>query len=257
MTSTENTDQHTSDKRIADNDIDTDRSELVAPCKLKSQGLHVLVLEVEGRIEEKLKKASAKTSEATVTAKLNASTSQGSLEKKSHIMQLFRMDLRHWYWKKAPMSIISPTTALPIPSEPMNETIGANSPLRPSPPKPSPEKPIPFKNGAFGKSCKLVTLEAFGSSNYVKVPSPIVGTSRRGKTIKGKMQPPICKEGDLIKEGQLIGFLDLEQRFCVKKHGLGAICYGMTLHSSDLISYSGLNYQPIEHLTSFRVMASL
>ncbi|KAK8638734.1 hypothetical protein V6N13_137145 [Hibiscus sabdariffa] len=184
--------------------------------------------------------ASAKTSEATVTAKPNDSTSQGSLEKKSpqnatfpngfealvlevcdetEIAELklkigdFEMHLkRNVGATKAPMSIISPTTAPPIPSEPMNETAAATPPPPPSPPKPSPEKPTPFKNGAFGKSSKLAALEASGSSNYVLVPSPIVGTFRRGKTIKGKRQPPICKEllfsGDLIKEGQLIGFLD-------------------------------------------------
>ncbi|KAL4325367.1 hypothetical protein GQ457_11G009650 [Hibiscus cannabinus] len=182
--------------------------------------------------------ASAKTSEATVTAKPNDTTSQGPLEKKSpqnatfpngfealvlevcdetEIAELkmkigdFEMHLkRNVGGTKAPMSIISPTTAPPIPSEPMNETAVATAPPPPppSPPKPSPEKPAPFKNGSFGKSSKLAALEASGSSNYVLVTSPIVGTFRRGRTIKGKRQPPICKEGDLIKEGQLIGFLD-------------------------------------------------
>ncbi|KAK8542280.1 hypothetical protein V6N12_014881 [Hibiscus sabdariffa] len=155
--------------------------------------------------------ASAKTSEATVTAKPNDSTSQGSLEKKSpqnatfpngfealvlevcdetEIAELklkigdFEMHLkRNVGATKAPMSIISPTTAPPIPSEPMNETAAATPPPPPSPPKPSPEKPTPFKNGAFGKSSKLAALEASGSSNYVLVPSPIVGTFRRGQLI--------------------------------------------------------------------------
>ncbi|KAK9043184.1 hypothetical protein V6N11_071531 [Hibiscus sabdariffa] len=147
--------------------------------------------------------ASAKTSEATVIANPNNSTSQGSLEKKSpqnatfpngfealvlevcdetEIAELkmkigdFEIHLKQNVGAtKAPVSIISPITAPPIPSEPMNETVAANSPLPSSPPKPSPEKPTPFKNGAFGKSCKLATLEASGSSNYVQVPSPIVG----------------------------------------------------------------------------------
>ncbi|KAL4304276.1 hypothetical protein GQ457_10G008900 [Hibiscus cannabinus] len=173
--------------------------------------------------------SSAKIYEATVIAKPNDSTSQGSLEKKSPqnatfpngfealVLEVYdeteiaelKMKIRDFeiHLKrnvgatKAPMSIISPTTAPPIPSEPMNETTAANSPLPPSPPKPSLEKPTPFKNGAFGKSCKLAALEASESSNYVQ----------------GKRQPPICKEGDLIKEGQLIGFFYLEQRFCVKK----------------------------------------
>ncbi|RRT54935.1 hypothetical protein GW17_00058490, partial [Ensete ventricosum] len=35
-----------------------------------------------------------------------------------------------------------------------------------------------------------------------------VGTFRIGRTLNGKKQPPSCKEGDMIKEGQAIGFLD-------------------------------------------------
>ncbi|KAK8690083.1 hypothetical protein V6N13_088786 [Hibiscus sabdariffa] len=56
MMSIENTNQHTYARRTVDNDAD--RSELVAPCKLKSQGLHVMVLEVKGRTEGKLKSVS-------------------------------------------------------------------------------------------------------------------------------------------------------------------------------------------------------
>ncbi|EOY17654.1 Biotin/lipoyl attachment domain-containing protein isoform 1 [Theobroma cacao] len=178
-----------------------------------------------------------KTPEASVTAKSNVpldSTAQGSMEKKTsrnatfpngfealvlevcdetEVAELkmkigdFEMHLkRNVGATKAPLSNISPTTAPPIPTKPMNESAAVAPP--PSPPKPSPEKPTPFKNAAFGKSSKLAALEASGSSNYVLVPSPIVGTFRRGRTVKGKKQPPICKEGDLIKEGQVIGFLD-------------------------------------------------
>ncbi|XP_064939154.1 uncharacterized protein LOC135593212 isoform X2 [Musa acuminata AAA Group] len=35
-----------------------------------------------------------------------------------------------------------------------------------------------------------------------------VGTFRIGTTLKGKKQPPCCEVGDMIKEGQAIGFLD-------------------------------------------------
>lgn len=124
---------------------------------------------------------------------------------------------------KAPLSNISPTAAPPIPTKPMNETAAASPPPPPPPPKPSPEKHTLFKNTAFGKSSKLAALEASGSSNYVLVSSPIVcavyeeqglcsllyffgtlslstiillqvGTFRRGRTVKGKKQPSICKE---------------------------------------------------------------
>ncbi|XVE69494.1 hypothetical protein DITRI_Ditri09bG0156400 [Diplodiscus trichospermus] len=178
-----------------------------------------------------------KTPDATVASKSNVlsdSTKQGSLEKKTsrnatfpngfealvlevcdetQIAELkmkigdFEMHVkRNVGATKAPLSNISPTTAPPIPTKPMNEAAAVAPP--PSPPKPSSEKSTPFKNVAFGKSSKLAALEASGSNNYVLVPSPIVGTFRRGRTVKGKKQPPICKEGDLIKEGQVIGFLD-------------------------------------------------
>ncbi|KAF8009746.1 hypothetical protein BT93_J0669 [Corymbia citriodora subsp. variegata] len=104
---------------------------------------------------------------------------------------------------KAFASIPSPTTAPPIPTEPM-EKLGAVVP----PPKPSPEKTSPFTNVSFGKSAKLAALEASGSGGCVLVSSPTVGSFRRGRTLKGKKHPPSCKEGDVIKEGQVIGWLD-------------------------------------------------
>ncbi|XP_052488724.1 uncharacterized protein LOC105774008 isoform X3 [Gossypium raimondii] len=178
-----------------------------------------------------------KTPEATVTGKSNVpsdSSKKGSLEKKTsptatfpkgfealvlevcdetEVAELkmkigeFEMHLkRNVGATKAPLSNISPTTAPPIPTVPMNESVAATPP--PSPPKPAAEKVTPFKNINVGKSSKLAALEASESNNYVLIPSPIVGTFRRGRTVKGKKQPPICREGDLIKEGQVIGFLD-------------------------------------------------
>ncbi|RDY09496.1 accB, partial [Mucuna pruriens] len=105
---------------------------------------------------------------------------------------------------KVPLSNISPTTLPPVPTKPMLES-GPSIPP-PSPPKSSPEKTNPFVNFCIAKSSKLAALEASG--NYITVSSPTVGTFRRGRTIKGKRQPPICKEGDYIKEGQVIGYLD-------------------------------------------------
>ncbi|XP_055830574.1 uncharacterized protein LOC129899593 isoform X2 [Solanum dulcamara] len=66
----------------------------------------------------------------------------------------------------------------------------------------------PFTNAAAEKSAKVAALEATGASGYVLVSCPTVGSFRRARTSKGKKQPPACKEGDVIKEGQIIGFLD-------------------------------------------------
>ncbi|KAJ0046407.1 hypothetical protein Pint_06598 [Pistacia integerrima] len=112
---------------------------------------------------------------------------------------------------KAPLSNISPTTPPPIPTEPMDVSAPAAAaapPTPPTPPKPSKEKTSPFSNVSFGKSPKLAALEASGSNGYVLVSSPTVGSFRRSRTVKGKKQPPICKEGDVIKEGQIIAYLD-------------------------------------------------
>ncbi|CAI9091795.1 OLC1v1026911C1 [Oldenlandia corymbosa var. corymbosa] len=107
---------------------------------------------------------------------------------------------------KAPAHVESPTVAPPIPSEPMNELAPVAAPP-PAPPKPT-EKVSPFTNIPAERSAKLAALEASGSSGYVLVSSPTVGSFRRGRTFKGKKQPPIVKEGDVIKEGQTIGYLD-------------------------------------------------
>lgn len=121
---------------------------------------------------------------------------------------------------KVPMSGISPTTPPPIPTEPMVESAPV-TPL-PSPPKAS----SPFTNVPVEKSSKLAALEASGSHAFVVVSSPTVcgvlmlygplftfpfcgythyvqsaitfscqvGSFRKGRTVKGKKQPPICKE---------------------------------------------------------------
>ncbi|KAE9606195.1 hypothetical protein Lal_00025520 [Lupinus albus] len=107
---------------------------------------------------------------------------------------------------KLPVSNISPTAPPPVPTEPVVELKPATPP--PSPLKSSSEKTKPFVNVPKDSSQKLAALEASGTNNYVLVPSPTVGSFRSGRTIKGKKQPPICKEGDLIKEGQVIGYLE-------------------------------------------------
>ncbi|KAK4782640.1 hypothetical protein SAY86_007014 [Trapa natans] len=102
---------------------------------------------------------------------------------------------------KAPI-FVSPSVPPPIPSEPMDKS-GSSTP-----PPPAPAKTSPFTNISFGKSSRLVPLEAYGSSGCVLVSSHMVGSFRRGRTLKGKNQPPNYKEGDVIKEGQIIGWLD-------------------------------------------------
>ncbi|XP_044461525.1 biotin carboxyl carrier protein of acetyl-CoA carboxylase-like isoform X1 [Mangifera indica] len=178
---------------------------------------------------------SAKTSEATVAATSDISSesaTQSSPEKnalhtfpsafealvlevceKTEIAELklkvrdFEMHLkRNVGATKAPLSNLPPTTPPPIPTKPMDVSAPVAAPS--TPPKPSEEKASAFANVSFGKSPKLAALEASGSNDYVLVSSPTVGSFRRNRTVKGKKQRPICKEGDVIKEGQVIGYLD-------------------------------------------------
>ncbi|KAF2319218.1 hypothetical protein P3X46_025804 [Hevea brasiliensis] len=170
---------------------------------------------------------------AAATAKSDAGAVKGSLEKSSsrsatfpngfealvlevcdetEVAELklkvgdFEMHLRRNVGAtKAPMSNISPTEPPPIPTKPMDISASV---APPSPPKTSTEKTTPFTNVSFGKSSKLAALEASGATGYVLVASPTVGSFRRNRTVKGKRQPPIFKEGDIIKEGQVIGYLD-------------------------------------------------
>jgi biotin carboxyl carrier protein len=177
---------------------------------------------------------SVKESEASVTAKSNDSIPQCSTDKKkswnatfpsgfealvlavcdeTEIAELkmkigdFEMHVkRNIGATKAPLSNISPTTPPPIPTKPMDVSAPATPP--PSAPKSTSEKATPFANVSFGKVPKLAALEASGATNYVLVSSPTVGSFRKNRTIKGKKQPVNCKEGDVIKDGQVIGYLD-------------------------------------------------
>lgn len=184
----------------------------------------------------------AKTSEATITAKakgdpngtvLSDNLSNGSVGKKSPSTATFpsgfealltevcdetkiaelkvKLGAFEIHMKRnidgpvIPAPVVHQTTAPPVPSKPA-ELTAAVSP--PSPSKSSKEKVGPFTNVSVEKAAKLAALEASGSSGYVIVSSPTVGSFRRARTLKGKKQAPACKEGDVIKEGQVIGFLD-------------------------------------------------
>ncbi|XP_021769265.1 uncharacterized protein LOC110733513 [Chenopodium quinoa] len=97
--------------------------------------------------------------------------------------------------------------APPIPSEPMVQS--APAPPSASAAKPSLEKTGLFASASSAVSSKLASLEASSGANGFKlVSSPTVGSFRRGRTVKGKKQPHNCKQGDIIKEGQVIGYID-------------------------------------------------
>ncbi|PIN19006.1 Pyruvate carboxylase [Handroanthus impetiginosus] len=101
-----------------------------------------------------------------------------------------------------PAPVVPEATTPSVPSKPANESTS------PPPSTSSAEKLSPFTNASAEKAEKLAALEASGSSSYITVSSSMVGSFRRARTLKGKKQPIACKEGDLIKEGHVIGFVD-------------------------------------------------
>ncbi|KAA8534016.1 hypothetical protein F0562_031533 [Nyssa sinensis] len=153
-----------------------------------------------------------KTSESAVTSKSDGSSDghpQGSLEKKSLRNVKFPDGFEELILKVCDETEVA-ELKLKVGDFEMHLKRNIGAPAAPPslPPKSSPEKISPFTNVSLEKSAKLAALEASGSRGYVLVSSPTVGSFRRGRTLKGKKQPPICKEGDIIKEGQVIGFLD-------------------------------------------------
>lgn len=183
---------------------------------------------------ERLTISCLKTSEATIAAKADDSCQNGSVEKKplrratfpnsfkalvtevcdgTEIAEVklkvgdFEMHMkRNIEAAIPPPPVESPIVAPPIPGEPMNSSTAIVAP--PSSAKPTSEKVSPFINIAAEKTAKLAALEASGATGYVIVSSPTVGSFQRGRTLKGNKQPPIVKEGDVIREGQTIGFLN-------------------------------------------------
>ncbi|GAB4832010.1 hypothetical protein Ancab_006027 [Ancistrocladus abbreviatus] len=104
-----------------------------------------------------------------------------------------------------PLPINSPSVVPSVQADRVDQS-AASTPS--SSAKSSLEKDNPFLNPTFAKSSKLAALEAHGSGGYKLVSSPTVGSFRKGRTVKGKRQPPMCKEGDVVKEGQVIGVVD-------------------------------------------------
>ncbi|CAL5407532.1 unnamed protein product [Camellia sinensis] len=107
-----------------------------------------------------------------------------------------------------PMPVVSPATPPPISNKLMIESVPA-SPISPLP-KSSTEKISPFTNVPAEKSSKLAALEASGASGYVLVLSSIVcWFIPKGKNIERKEATSYLQRvGEVIKEGQVIGFLD-------------------------------------------------
>eukprot|EP00252_Welwitschia_mirabilis_P022925 TRINITY_DN6354_c0_g1_i1.p1 TRINITY_DN6354_c0_g1~~TRINITY_DN6354_c0_g1_i1.p1 ORF type:complete len:297 (+),score=76.13 TRINITY_DN6354_c0_g1_i1:214-1104(+) len=117
--------------------------------------------------------------------------------------------LRNIEKSKGSSSVASPLTAPPVPSKPMVES--DSSPPTPSAPTPKPSSgssnPLLTKLQMY-KSSKFGLLEAAGDEGLRFVTSPKVGLFKRSRVAKGKVGRPLCEEGQSIKEGQVVCYLD-------------------------------------------------
>lgn len=102
--------------------------------------------------------------------------------------------------------------------------------IDPSPPPPSPSgstslgadtaAEVPAVNGSVSTSSLAIfkagpsegdsgtLLERAADEGLVIIQSPKVGFFRRSRTIKGKRAPPSCKEKQVVKEGQVICYIE-------------------------------------------------
>eukprot|EP01018_Ginkgo_biloba_P004802 Gb_17356 [translate_table: standard] len=114
---------------------------------------------------------------------------------------------------KVPSSFASPLTPPPVPSKPMVDSVSTDSPPAPSSPVPKPSSPNGSTNLftsklSLSKTSKFGLLEAAGDEGLRFVTSPKVGFFRKCRVVKGKRGQPLCEEGQSIKEGQVVCYLD-------------------------------------------------
>jgi len=124
----------------------------------------------------------------------------------------FAMHIRRNIEKsKRPSSVASPLTAPPVPSEPM---VDFDHTVTPPPSSPAPKAPPtrsfnPFTTKlSLSKTSKFGLLEAAGDEGLCFVTAPKVGLFKRSRVVKGRNGRPLCEEGQSIKEGQVVCFLD-------------------------------------------------
>ncbi|GAB2288189.1 hypothetical protein Dimus_022530 [Dionaea muscipula] len=95
----------------------------------------------------------------------------------------------------APLAVSSPVI---VTTDSPEITQSVTSPPVSSITRSSLEKVDPFVNPSIVASSKLAALEANGYIGYKLVSSSTVGSFRKGRTVKGKTQPPICKEASFV-----------------------------------------------------------
>lgn len=112
----------------------------------------------------------------------------------------FNLRVRREVGKPAPAP--KPVPKAPqVLGKPMVESIPANSvPAAPKPSNLAASVVKPVSN--FG------LMEAAADAGLLFVTSPKVGRFRKGRVVKGKSSPPLCEEGQIVKKGQVVCYLE-------------------------------------------------
>ncbi|XP_056698793.1 uncharacterized protein [Spinacia oleracea] len=112
----------------------------------------------------------------------------------------------HLHVTRALSEGVNPPPSLPTPgsvSMSANTAVEApslNGPVSPSSLAITKAGPLDITHGTL--------LERAADEGFVIIQSPKVGFFRRCRTIKGKRAPPACKEKQVVKEGQVICYID-------------------------------------------------
>lgn len=108
----------------------------------------------------------------------------------------------------APLVPVAP----PIPSKPMVESVApvASSPAVAStaPKSPLVSTAALLANPASKPGSRFGLLEAAADEGLLFVTSPKVGLFRRSRVVKGKSGRPLCEEGQIVKEGQVVCYVE-------------------------------------------------
>ncbi|BBN19603.1 acetyl-CoA carboxylase biotin carboxyl carrier protein [Marchantia polymorpha subsp. ruderalis] len=98
-------------------------------------------------------------------------------------------------------------TPPPVPSRPMVDSLPAAPPAPASAPKTSTSTSM-LSSVSKPLSSVFALLESAADEGLLFVKSPKVGYFRKGRVVKGKSGPPLCEEGQSIKEGHVVCYLE-------------------------------------------------
>ncbi|KAI5065924.1 hypothetical protein GOP47_0019258 [Adiantum capillus-veneris] len=97
--------------------------------------------------------------------------------------------------------------APPVPSKPMVES-GPPVVVSPAPKSPSVSAAAILANPASKPGSRFGLLEAAADEGLLFATSPKVGLFRRSRVVKGKSGRPLCEEGQIVKEGQVVCYVE-------------------------------------------------